>query len=111
LKKSLGRMIRFCQERSCERVHPLRDITNPEPDHLARAQTCAVAESEQYVNLEIPRHGQDVSAAICEGNTMRRRPTTTAMSAIDGAIVEPRIRTKPRGQPRYSIGIQRALAL
>ena len=31
------------------------DIANPEPDHLARAQTCAVAESEQYVNLEIPR--------------------------------------------------------
>src|ERR1700724_314171 len=30
------------------------DITNPEADRLARPQTCAVAESEQYVNLESP---------------------------------------------------------
>src|SRR6202030_269465 len=40
------------------------DIANPEPDHLARAQTCAVAESEQYVNLEIPRHGQQALGLV-----------------------------------------------
>src|SRR4029077_2845282 len=40
------------------------DIANPEPDHLARAQTRAVAESEQYVTLEIPRHGQEALGLV-----------------------------------------------
>src|SRR5712671_4612398 len=40
------------------------DIADPEPDHLTGAQTCAVAESEQYVNLEIPRHGQEALGLV-----------------------------------------------
>jgi hypothetical protein len=40
------------------------DITNPEPDDLARAQPCAVAESKQDVKLEIPRHGQEALGLV-----------------------------------------------
>jgi len=40
------------------------DITNPEPDDLTRAQTCAVAESKQHMNLKAPRHGQEALGLV-----------------------------------------------
>src|ERR1700751_4358775 len=40
------------------------DSTNPELDDLACAQTCAVAESKQHVNLGAPHHGHEAFGLI-----------------------------------------------
>src|SRR2546423_4273064 len=40
------------------------DIANREPAPLARAHPCAVDESEQYVTLEISRHGQQALGLV-----------------------------------------------
>ncbi len=62
------------------------DITNPEPDHLARAQTCAVAESEQYVNLESPRHGQEALGLVRAHHQRDLLGCQTALNRDPGSV-------------------------
>src|ERR1700738_3068266 len=81
-------------------VRLLADITNPEPDHPPRAQTCTVAESEQYVNLEIPRHGQEALGLV---RAHHQRDLLGFFDVIDlgGKIQSPQRHTEQEPEPGH----------
>src|SRR5438067_7574679 len=76
------------------------DIASPEPDDLARTQTCAVAESKQHLNLKAPRHGQETLGLVW---THHQRDLLGFFEVIDlgGKIQSPQRYTEQEPEPGH----------
>src|ERR1700730_8238938 len=79
------------------------DIANPEPDHLARAQPCAIAESEQSTNLESPRHGQQ-ALGLVRAHHQRDLLGFFDVKDLGGKIQSPQRHTEQEPAPGHDAG-------